>query len=768
MDEANLTMEEYIKLKAEKACRRGQTFNWETATYSKFRYHEDIEYFKGFETDFPAIDSMATSSLNSEEMELQQMQLDERELHQKCLALFEKLKKHLEFLHRRLLLWYLEELDKLINERALKYDALRMKEKEVQAIKDFKDGYKTVSQMSLGQRNDADDNIGPSYESDTLTEVPHSSNDTFQNVFAHGIQSHEQRESVPDTYEVNENNSNIISDIPNMDPDRNKEEHDHVDYEQQLAFFASLINNLKCDVEKCNEVNREAQQANALLTNELERYKEKEKHFAKDMIIEFEYCKKINLLNDEISYLKSQACEKDKTFAKENEKYDEYVQPLLNRKNELEKKNQEFLKQINDLDNKVRKAGQNDQTLRMLLPKEDNVNTGKQGLDFENQNDYVNPSLLNKAKELAPCLYNIDEMGKDELSDHKIISNEELKCEAEKHLKVKERKSLLAMLKFEKQTFPKIELNQGDLFRMSFEQSISERVRNRLSKEFEHLVKNVNLQLNCFEKSLIKEMKDDLKYVMSLEYEFDEACLILDIQKFKSYFEKLEKTKVVLERQLDRKIQDSNAEKDQFLKQIASLESKLASQDLISNQKEYSDLRTSYNALKAKFDSLNRDKGKSPISNFSTPKVSVSKKIYMGESSNSFQKKVSQFTTYSLQKDRKFSKKHQVFETPTSQKAFKSIDSRSNTLSWKSCQGGSSKLNLPDHRCQDYQDKDCQGRLLDSFQDDIKYEHVGPKTQDHKKEKYYKDDQVMMKDLKGKVKRKNKDKEKIQIKITSS
>ncbi|GJZ51858.1 hypothetical protein Tco_0606373, partial [Tanacetum coccineum] len=42
---------------------------------------------------------MATSSLNSEEMELQQMQLDERELHQKCLALFEKLKKHLEFLH---------------------------------------------------------------------------------------------------------------------------------------------------------------------------------------------------------------------------------------------------------------------------------------------------------------------------------------------------------------------------------------------------------------------------------------------------------------------------------------------------------------------------------------------------------------------------------------------------------------------------------------------------------------------------------------------
>ncbi|GKF02443.1 hypothetical protein Tco_0029366, partial [Tanacetum coccineum] len=54
---------------------------------------------------------------------------------------------------------------------------------------------------------------------------------------------------------------------------------------------------------------------------------------------------------------------------------------------------------------------------------------------------------------------------------------------------------------------------------------------------------------------------------------------------------------------------------------------------------------------------------------------------------------------------------------------------------------------------QDYQDKDCQGRLLESFQDDIKYEHVGPKTQDRKKAKNYKDDQVMMKYLKGNVKR---------------
>ncbi|GKB00115.1 hypothetical protein Tco_0828108 [Tanacetum coccineum] len=515
------------------------------------------------------------------------------------------------------------------------------------------------------------------------------------------------------------------------------------------------------------------------------------------------------------------------------------------------------------------------------------------GLGFKNQNDNMIPSVLNKAKELAPCLYNIDEMRKDELSDHKIISEEKLKCEAEKRLKVKQIKSPLsyhgflyvetqfeeppkfplkrrnvnlnkhlkqfeqaevlkkhleqaqlrdhdpklwnslpmkyfcyvkqAMIKFEKQTFSKLHLSQDNKlnFEQSYEHNINTRVRNRLIDEFEPLVKNVNLQLNCIEKSLVKEMKDDLKDEtnqcddVKLKFDFDEietqnielkhkvASLIKENEhlklvyknlfdsikksrvltqssnvsqneaenlksqlsefadkkfnnvfqkiesmkkkkfesrnsndllqkslydsdpsnvesesgekkilfgndtssfetkikelemtlaqqtkdfedakvdfskktdKFETYFEKLEKTKVVLERQLDRKIQDSNAEKDQFLKQIASLESKLASQDLISNQKEYNNLRTSYNALKAKFDSLNWDKGKSPISKFSTPKVSVSKKIYMGESSNSFQKKVSQFTTYSLKKDRKFSKKPQVFETPTSQKAFKSVD----------------------------------------------------------------------------------------------
>ncbi|GJW06944.1 hypothetical protein Tco_1569367 [Tanacetum coccineum] len=59
--------------------------------------------------------------------------------------------------------------------------------------------------------------------------------------------------------------------------------------------------------------------------------------------------------------------------------------------------------------------------------------------------------------------------------------------------------------------------------------------------------------------------------------DFDDVKLELSNRtaKFKAYFEKLEKTKVVLERQLARKVDDSKAEKDQFLKEINHLRTQL-------------------------------------------------------------------------------------------------------------------------------------------------------------------------------------------------
>ncbi|GKB25458.1 hypothetical protein Tco_0864859 [Tanacetum coccineum] len=56
MGDPNITMEEYIRLEEEKAQRHGRTFNWQTATFGKVKYHEDEDdCFTDFETEFPAI-----------------------------------------------------------------------------------------------------------------------------------------------------------------------------------------------------------------------------------------------------------------------------------------------------------------------------------------------------------------------------------------------------------------------------------------------------------------------------------------------------------------------------------------------------------------------------------------------------------------------------------------------------------------------------------------------------------------------------------------
>ncbi|GJV97189.1 hypothetical protein Tco_1548766 [Tanacetum coccineum] len=56
MDNPNITMEEYIRLQEEKALSWGETFNLQTATYGKMEYCKDEDgCFTNFETKFAAI-----------------------------------------------------------------------------------------------------------------------------------------------------------------------------------------------------------------------------------------------------------------------------------------------------------------------------------------------------------------------------------------------------------------------------------------------------------------------------------------------------------------------------------------------------------------------------------------------------------------------------------------------------------------------------------------------------------------------------------------
>ncbi|GJY33367.1 hypothetical protein Tco_0417836 [Tanacetum coccineum] len=395
---------------------------------------------------------------------------------------------------------------------------------------------------------------------------------------------------------------------------------------------------------------------------------------------------------------------------------------------------------IKDLENVVCKMGRSTDTLRLLTSEQkafrDNLHKSGVG--------YNGSCVLSQAYAKIPKLYRASELC-DKNEQLHVFDSEETLEDAEK--------SQLKMNEFQKEEKVYLDAFQ-DLFQMDIKEMKDAFEQNDVYlDEIEN--QNDLLKDQLLEASLTADIKNLV--ITSWIYGCNDAFVVKTgicqkellnwkrfvkmeakrTAKFEAYFEKLEKTKVVLERQLARKVDDSKAEKDQFLKeinhlrtqlenlkgksvqtkfdkhsilgkpsvdvqkslskpvtaqslpkdekdhllkQIAYLESKLASQDIRSCQKEYHELRTSYNALKVKFDSLNRQKWNINVSKASKPKESVLEKVHTGESSKPFSRRVSQFTTYSLQKDRKFSKKSQCFETFSPQKGFKTRASHAKNL----------------------------------------------------------------------------------------
>ncbi|GKB73709.1 hypothetical protein Tco_0935121 [Tanacetum coccineum] len=102
---------------------------------------------------------------------------------------------------------------------------------------------------------------------------------------------------------------------------------------------------------------------------------------------------------------------------------------------------------------------------------------------------------------------------------------------------------------FKKKQLDIFELNKGSV------ENICDNAKCDLQTKFVELEKVLTQQTQDF---------DDVKLELSNR-----------IAKFEAYFEKLEKTKAILERQLARKVDDSKAEKDQFLKEINHLRTQL-------------------------------------------------------------------------------------------------------------------------------------------------------------------------------------------------
>ncbi|GKE78525.1 hypothetical protein Tco_1544645, partial [Tanacetum coccineum] len=116
----------------------------------------------------------------------------------------------------------------------------------------------------------------PVYDSDGTTEVYYYdncyNNDIF-NTFTQEEHYTELLEPIPEPHQVPQNDSNVISEVSNVEQGGGIVEQHPVTVEETRAYFESLYNNLAIEVEKANTINRKLRETNTDLTTELARYK---------------------------------------------------------------------------------------------------------------------------------------------------------------------------------------------------------------------------------------------------------------------------------------------------------------------------------------------------------------------------------------------------------------------------------------------------------------------------------------------------------------
>ncbi|GJR71538.1 hypothetical protein Tco_0083903 [Tanacetum coccineum] len=320
-----------------------------------------------------------------------------------------------------------------------------------------------------------DDNYGPTYDTEPLEQVP---NDNEYNVFAKDRQHSEQPKTINDTYVMEIVDSNVIhnhSDMCNnkFKDDQNADDND----EDERVEHASLIANLKVDIDEDKKIQKQLRKANVTLTHKLNESKsaltesnniqdrcksalhqkevELEKYITyKDCKLEKEeierkYKETLNLLAQQkhLSHeaLKTQACEtfqfKEKIVALihqgslENIWYD----LLRKEKEQLQKdfktsQNKDTDKiialenQVKFLNNVVYKTNQSVQTIHMLAPNPSSY--------YNFRASFVNPIFLKKGQSAKPCLYKVPYDKNDLVNTFAPNCDETLILEEESRLKL--------------------------------------------------------------------------------------------------------------------------------------------------------------------------------------------------------------------------------------------------------------------------------------------------------------------------------------------
>ncbi|GKB34529.1 hypothetical protein Tco_0879471 [Tanacetum coccineum] len=116
----------------------------------------------------------------------------------------------------------------------------------------------------------ADVDNGPIFDKESLEKVhPHDD----YNVVATERHHPEQPESINDTYVVEKDDNNITPDSLDICTVEGKVDQNTAQ-EEEHALLASLIENMKLEIDESKKINKDLKKANTSLTNELLRYKE--------------------------------------------------------------------------------------------------------------------------------------------------------------------------------------------------------------------------------------------------------------------------------------------------------------------------------------------------------------------------------------------------------------------------------------------------------------------------------------------------------------
>ncbi|GJT28596.1 retrovirus-related pol polyprotein from transposon TNT 1-94 [Tanacetum coccineum] len=284
--------------------------------------------------------------------------------------------------------------------------------------------------LQQASTSDTQTDKAPVYDSDESAEVHHSKNcydnDIF-NMFTQEEQYTELLEPIPESHQVPQNDSNVISEVSSVEQSGGTVEQHPATPEETRALYDSLYNNLATEVEKVNSVNRKLRETNADLTTELARYKNQEKCFeiSQEKYDKLERCyqksvyqeqcltkkinalhlssgKQITTLNEEISNLNKQLSKEKSTVSSLLEEKKKLKSDFKIREDELLDKQIQLENKIKELDNILVKTGQSIQTMHMLSPKPDSFYHTEQKMAL----GYQNPFYLKQAQRKQQSLYN--------------------------------------------------------------------------------------------------------------------------------------------------------------------------------------------------------------------------------------------------------------------------------------------------------------------------------------------------------------------------